>query len=105
MGNLYDQIEEPLKELVKLLRDNGFDTECSCGHLPNPYIQIAMNEGSDIDRAYNLLVNNGYKDFEIQALWSFMPYDRRKYFDIRFNPKHEVLADISDIKNEDKSLS
>lgn len=27
-----ENIEEPIREIVKLLRDNGFNTECSCGH-------------------------------------------------------------------------
>ncbi len=27
-----ENIEEPIRPLVHLLRENGFNTECSCGH-------------------------------------------------------------------------
>lgn len=33
----YDQIEEPIRDLVRKLRDNGINTICSCGH--KMYIQ------------------------------------------------------------------
>ncbi len=32
MKDWYSQIEEPVRELVKTLRDNGINTTCSCGH-------------------------------------------------------------------------
>ena len=32
-----DKIEDPLKDMVKELRNNGINTECSCGH--DMYIQ------------------------------------------------------------------
>lgn len=48
MSYFYEHIEEPIRELVKLLRDNGINTTCSCGHemsiqadiLPSGYLQI-----------------------------------------------------------------
>lgn len=37
-SNWYNElIEEPVRELVYILRNNGFNTECSCGH--DMYIQ------------------------------------------------------------------
>lgn len=63
-------IEEPLRPLIKLLRNNGFNTVCSCGHLPKPYIQIEWyDEKEDIRRLYDLLVENNFKNFTITALW------------------------------------
>jgi len=32
MSDWYDSIEEPIRDVVKLLRDNGFNTMNSCGH-------------------------------------------------------------------------
>ena len=67
MNNWYDRIEEPVRALVKLLRDNGFNTFCSCGH--EKYIQMAWYACDDIERLYNLLWDSGYKDFELHLFW------------------------------------
>ena len=32
MNDFYSEIEEPIRELVRGLRDNGINTTCSCGH-------------------------------------------------------------------------
>ena len=32
MNSWYLQIEEPIRGIVKALRDNGINTTCSCGH-------------------------------------------------------------------------
>lgn len=40
--NWYEEnIEESIIPLVKLLRDNGFNTECSCGH--EMYVQCSIS--------------------------------------------------------------
>ena len=31
MNDFYSEIEEPIRDLVKYLRDNGINTTCSCG--------------------------------------------------------------------------
>lgn len=70
-------IEEPVRDLVKYLRNNGINTECSCGH--DMYIQcqyrpdgfiydlhcllfeyFSGKEGSDnfSDINYNIVVNH-----------------------------------------------
>jgi hypothetical protein len=63
-----EKIEEPVREIVKILRDNGFNTTCSCGHtmvitgefLPDYDIKIMH------DLLYNYLVEKGRKpDYEI----------------------------------------
>jgi len=35
-----EYIEEDIRPLVKLLRENGFNTECSCGH--DMYVQCLI---------------------------------------------------------------
>jgi hypothetical protein len=32
MDRYEEHIEEPIRGVVKTLRDNGFNTTCSCGH-------------------------------------------------------------------------
>ena len=61
-----EHIEEPVRSLVKLLRNNGFNTECSCGH--EMYVQCQYILDGDIMRLHNLLFNNGYRDYEINVI-------------------------------------
>jgi len=95
-------IENSVRPLVKLLRDNGFNTTCSCGHLPNPYIQIDWNQDSEITRLYNLLVENKYKNFVITAKWSTVDKFNKKISEQKFIDLHFYfklpLAKLTDIK-------
>lgn len=93
-------IEEPLRNLVKLLRDNGFNTECSCGHFPNPYVQIDWHgyDTFEIVHLYNLLVENGYDNFEIHTYLMHTENDRNsRSCEIKFYPKQR-LCEESDLK-------
>ena len=65
--NLYDDIEEPVRGLVKLLRDNGFNTTSSCGH--KQWVQMEWYIHQDINRLCKLLVGNGYQNFELHLIW------------------------------------
>lgn len=50
----YDEnIEDPLKELMYVLRNNGFNTECSCGH--DMYIQCQYVADESIKKLHDLL--------------------------------------------------
>lgn len=52
--NWYEEnIEEPVRDVVKHLRDNGFNTECSCGH--EMYIQIGHSLDGELMRLHSLL--------------------------------------------------
>jgi hypothetical protein len=59
----YEEIEEPIRGLVKLLRENGFNTECSCGH--EMYVQCQCIPDGVLQRLHNLLYNNDYRDYKI----------------------------------------
>ena len=62
--NWYEQnIEKPVRDVVKLLRDNGFNTICSCGH--KKYIQCSYYEDGELKRLKDLLFNQGYRNFTI----------------------------------------
>lgn len=58
-------IEEPIRPIVKLLRDNGFNTECSCGHEMCVQCQFPKTDSGELMRLDELLYNSGYKDYLI----------------------------------------
>ncbi len=68
MSDWYDKIEEPVKALVKLLRNNGFNTNCSCGHKMSIEMEWYGFE-EEMRRLRNLLCENGYNDFELRLFW------------------------------------
>jgi len=52
--NWYDKfIEDPLKDIVNYLRNNGINTECSCGH--EGYIQCQYIPDGEISHLIHLL--------------------------------------------------
>ena len=62
--NWYEEyIEAGIKKEVILLRDNGFNTECSCAH--KMYIQCQYISDGEIKRLHELLFNSGYRDYTI----------------------------------------
>ncbi len=59
MDNWYDKYIEPeVRDLVKYLRDNGVNTECSCGH--EMYIQCQYSVDGFIQDLHCLLFNYLY---------------------------------------------
>lgn len=104
MDKTKDIVEKPLEELVQLLRDYGFNTTCSCGHLPKPYIQMEWYDDTEITKLYNLLLEHKYKNFLIKAIWSSLGPDhgnrRARNLEIVFCPKRK-LAKLEDIKEKE----
>jgi len=71
MADWYEEcIEEPIRNLVKLLRNSGFNTECSCGH--EMYVQCQYFPEGEIQRLHELLYNNGYENYEINVIVKVM---------------------------------
>jgi hypothetical protein len=63
----YDaNIEAPVRKIVHLLRDNGFNTECSCGH--EMYVQCQYMTDGELQRLDKLLCINGHENYEIQVV-------------------------------------
>lgn len=58
-----ENIEEPVRPLVRLLRNEGFNTECSCGH--EMYVQCSYSTDAEIMRLDNLLFHHGLRDYNI----------------------------------------
>jgi len=70
-----EAIEEPIRPLVKLLRDNGFNTTCSCGHKMS--VEMECYDPEDITRLYNLLMENDYEKFIIEFYWETHPLNHK----------------------------
>jgi len=76
IGTWYDEtIEEPVRAVVKLLRNNGFNTICSCGH--TGVVEMEWYQDYEITKLWDLLSNRGYKDFAIEGHWETWPVYRR----------------------------
>lgn len=60
-----EYIEEPIRPLVKLLRDNGFNTTSSCGH--GMWVEMEFVDDGDLKILQELLRENGYGYFRIIA--------------------------------------
>ena len=56
----YNQIEPGIRNEVKLLRDNGFNTYSSCEHR----MEVAI-DSADVEQLSGLLLASGYRDFVI----------------------------------------
>ena len=83
MADWYDEnIEEAMRPVVKLLRDNGINTECSCGH--EMYVQCQYrHEGFLRDLDY-LLFNAGYRDYVFAITITREEGHLRHTMDIKF---------------------
>ncbi len=64
MTDWYEEHIEPgVRKIVRLLRDNGINTECSCEH--EKYVQCQYPMDEDIKKVDCLLFNNGFRNYKI----------------------------------------
>ena len=103
MTDWYDEaIEEPVRDIVRLLRNNGFNTECSCGH--EMYVQCQYIPDNDIERLHILLWNYfdelGVKDptFTIEVKHQVIDGHQYSHMEISF----DVGFPIGPIKDKRK---
>jgi len=61
-----ENIEAGIREVVRLLRNNGINTTQSCHHAM--VIEAESYENNEASKVYNFLVENGYDGFEIVLL-------------------------------------
>ena len=62
----YKDIEVPIRPLVKLLRENGWNTTCSCGH--GMWVELDVYAYMDeLEVLRSFLIDYGYKTFDIEA--------------------------------------
>lgn len=84
-----ENIEEPLRELIKYLRNNGVNTECSCGH--DLYIQCQYIPDGNIKEIQNLIYNwlNEYNEkinFKIKIIIEVIDGKIYPTLEIKLNP-------------------
>lgn len=61
-------IEKAIRPLVKLLRNNGVDTICSCGHEMYCECKTHGNYYDEASGVFDLLVKNGYEHFKVEVI-------------------------------------
>ena len=66
MTDWYSQIEPEIRDLVRLLRNNGFNTTCSCGHEMTIDVDL-LNNLDNAERLANFLQDQGIQNFKIEA--------------------------------------
>ena len=81
-------IEEPIRPLVKLLRDNGFNTECSCGHEMFVQCQYPKTDSGELMRLDELLYNSGYRNYLITTEIKRINGHRYDNMHIKLNSKN-----------------
>jgi hypothetical protein len=72
LGEWYGKIEPGIRSVVRLLRDNGWNTTCSCEH--EMYVDVDLLSMGDCERLATFLVMNGYRKFHMSAEL-FVPED------------------------------
>ena len=103
-GDWYDQfIEDPLKDLVKVLRNNGINTECSCGH--EMYIQcqhILDGELMDINKMLLCYLdeNNLPQDYKIEITHEVMDGHQFTNLDIKLPNKKKLKKAMLKIETD-----
>jgi len=80
-----DAIEEPIRSAVKLLRDNGFNTTCSCGH--EREIECDVSPDGEFKRLHDLLCGHGYRRYRITFDLLYLDGCPFSTISISFNPK------------------
>lgn len=96
--NWYEEaIEEPIRSLVKLLRDNGFNTTSSCGH--KMYVEMECYNPQDIMRLYNLLITHGFEKIIIEFFWETHPLNH-KWITLRIGNSQSSLRTAKVLNNK-----
>jgi len=88
MDWLEENIEEQIRPEVKLLRENGFNTECSCHH--EMYVQCQFILDGEIKRLHDLLFIAGYKNYTIEVVEKVMDGHSYPTMQVTFNDKERV---------------
>jgi hypothetical protein len=68
----YNHIEPGIRPVVRLLRDNGWNTTCSCEH--EMYVDVDLHDLGDAERLATFLFENCYRKFHMAAEL-FVPSD------------------------------
>lgn len=68
MSDWYEEYIEPgVRGAVRLLRNSGINTVCSCHH--NRTIEAECYDSDEARRVYDLLIENGFQGFLVRVEW------------------------------------
>lgn len=68
----YQDIEPGVREIVRLLRDNGINTTCSCEH--EGYIEFELvGLAHEVKAIHDLLFNTGLRGYKIETIFGQPP--------------------------------
>ncbi len=88
MTDWYEEnIEEGVRFAVKLLRDNGINTECSCEH--EGFIQCQYINDGHIRDVDHTLFNAGYRNYVIELYLTRDDGHLRSFINIKFRDLKE----------------
>lgn len=76
----YAAIDEEMRQLIYLLRNNGINTSCSCSHESPPCIQFEVWDQGEVETIHQLLCCNGFCDYEITTRFAFPKDGPGKHF-------------------------
>jgi len=102
MSDWYLNIEEPIREIVKKLRNNGVNTFCSCGH--GMWIQCESYESyNDLNTIYNVLVGEmNIKNYRAIVFDHIVNECRHTFIEIQLcvdGKYYQITTDNPDFKN------
>ena len=58
-------IDSPMIQLIKDLRNNGFNTVWCCAHGPHPYVAFDSYRINELNLLEDFLIKHGYKNFRV----------------------------------------
>lgn len=91
-----ENIEEGIRALVKLLRDNGVNTECSCAH--KMYVQCQYMLDGEIWRIKKLLYEKGLRDFTMDVKVQVINGKQYSSMDIKIDKPWEKTKNLGEKK-------
>lgn len=67
--NWYEEnIEPEIRNIVRILRNNGINTESSCGHRME--IQFQILDSEEVNNLDRILYNEGFRDYKIECYYT-----------------------------------
>ncbi len=86
MTDWYEEfIETGVRDVVRLLRDNGFNTECSCEH--TMIVQCSYYPSGSLQDLDRLLYDSDYRDYTITSTIERIDGHLRSFSEIQFRSK------------------
>jgi hypothetical protein len=91
--NWYEQvIEEPIRNIVRILRNNGINTISSCGH--RMWIECEVYDAeAELRKIYDALTEFGYYHYSAQVIDDISEMGRNRYIKIKINKNYGNITE------------